>query len=111
VAGLVLDIVVAYLYKSSIRLFEYIESARWKRATASIVESSVFDPDIGCTLVKIRYQVDAEENPWVTEEEIPFLSRGDAKRFARKFPPGRKVIVRVHPDFSTHARFYGVGQK
>jgi hypothetical protein len=69
--GLVLDIVVGCLYKSFVRIVEYVESARWKRATASIVESSVLDSSVGCTVVKIRYQVDAEENPWVTEEEIP----------------------------------------
>jgi hypothetical protein len=47
----------------------------------------------------------------VVEEEIPFLMRADAERFARKFPPERKVTVRVHPDFDTITRFYGVGQK
>lgn len=111
VAGFVLDIIVAYLYKSFIRVFEYIESSRWKRATASIVESSVLDPPIGCPSVRIRYQVDAEQNSWVTEEEIPFLVRRDAERFARKFSPNRKVSVRVHPDFSTATRFYEFGQK
>jgi hypothetical protein len=111
VAGFVLDIVVAYLHKSFIRVFQYIESARWKRVTASIVESSVLDPPIGCPSVRIRYQVDAEHNPWVTEAEIPFLGRGDAERFARKFSSSRKVSVRVHPDFSTETRFYAFGQK
>jgi hypothetical protein len=109
--GLVLDIVVAYLYKSCVRIFEYVESARWKRTTASIVESSVVDPGIGCTVVKIRYQVDAEDKTWVEEEEIPFLSRRDARRFAVTFAPNRKVTVRVHPDSSTITRFYGIGQK
>jgi hypothetical protein len=87
--GLILDVFVAYLYKSFIRVFEYVESSRWKRATASIVESSVLDPGIGGPLVKIRYQVDAEQNSWVTEEEIPFLALGDAERFARKFSESR----------------------
>jgi hypothetical protein len=111
VGGLALDIVVAYLYKSIIRVFEYIESARWKRATALIVESPVLDPFMGCSSVRIRYQVDAEQNFWVTEEEIPFACRRDADRFALKLPPGRKVIVRVHPDYRTHTRFYALGQK
>ena len=59
--GLVIDIVVAYLYKGIIHVFEYVESARWKTTTASIIESSVLDPYMGCPSVKIRYQVDAEQ--------------------------------------------------
>jgi hypothetical protein len=109
--GLVLDIVVAYLYKSLARLFEYIESSRWKRATASIVESSVLDPAFGCSSAKIRYQLDTEQESWVNEEEIPFLARRDAERFARKFCLGRRVTVRVHPEIGTHTRFYGFDQK
>jgi hypothetical protein len=79
VRALVIDIVVAYLYKGFIRVFEYVESARWKTTTASIIESSVLDPYVGCPPVKIRYQVDAEQDSSVTEEEIPFLG-GETQR-------------------------------
>jgi hypothetical protein len=109
VGGFVIDIVVAYLYKSLVRLFEYVESARWKKTSALIVESSVLDPDIGCPSVRIRYrQIDAEP---VAEEEVPFFWRPDARRFSEKFPPGRQVTVRVHPEHPTITRFFGMGQK
>jgi hypothetical protein len=111
VGGLVIDVFVAYLYKSSIHIFEFVESIRWNRATASIVESSVRDPGIGCPSVIIRYQIDEEPNPQVTEQEIPFLSTWDANPFAKKFSANRRVLIRIHPESSTRRHFYAFDQK
>ena len=109
--GFYIDVFAVYLYKVVIRTFEYIESIRWRRATASIIESVVKDPDMGHPSVTIRFQIDEETTPWVIEEEIPFVVSWDATRFAQNLPPHRKVIVRVHPDYRTHARFYRFDQK
>jgi hypothetical protein len=111
VGGLVIDIIAAYFYKSVIRMLEFLGSARWKATRALIYESSVRNPGLGCAVVRIVYRLVGEEAPWPIEAEVPFLISRDTEGFSRKFPAGRQVRVRMHPDFPHQTRFFGIDQR
>ncbi len=94
--GLVIDIVLAFLFKSSVRAFHFVKSLRWKRSTATVVDSTVLDPYMGCPSVEIHYQVSSDSSQRASDE-VPFYLRGSAKRYAQSFSGDLAVIVRVNP--------------
>jgi hypothetical protein len=95
--GLVIDIVLAFLFKSVVRAFRFVKSLRWKRSTATVVDSTVLDPYMGCPSVKVHYQ-DSSDSSQQGTDEVPFYLRGSAKRYAQDFSLGMEVIVRVNPN-------------
>jgi hypothetical protein len=95
--GLVIDIVLAFLFKSFVRALRYVKSIRWKRSTATLVDSTVLDPYMGCPSVKVRYQV-SNDGSQKGSDEVPFYLRGSAIKYAERFSGDLGVIVRVNPS-------------
>jgi hypothetical protein len=95
--GLVIDVVLAFLFKSFVRAIHYVKSLRWKRSTATVVDSTVLDPYMGCPSVKVHYQVSSNSSQQGLDE-VPFYLRGSAKRYAQGFSGNLAVIVRVNPS-------------
>ena len=44
--GLLIDIVLAYLFKSAVRVFRFFKSYSWERTTASFTDWTVENPDL-----------------------------------------------------------------
>ena len=95
-----IDVFAMFVYKAIIRLFRFVESRRWRKVPAVILDASVEGGVVGCILVKVRYQVSADKQPWPLQDEVPFLSSWDANRYARKLVVNRSVMIRVHPDYN-----------
>ncbi len=109
--GMFVDTLAVYCYKSVIRLFRFIESIRWARAAGSVLECSLEDSPVGCSVLTIRYQVCTQGESRQGAEEIPFISAWFAKMCARKYLSGRNLKIRVHPTYSTETRLFEFDQE
>ena len=96
--GLVLDIVVVFLWKSATRAIQFIGSLRWKRTVASVREVIVLDPFLGCPSVRVYYRFDSTPRFTEGEDEVPFLLRWSAKQYAQRLSQAATVIVRVRSE-------------
>lgn len=108
--GLVIDIILAFLFKSFVRAFHFVKSLRWKRSTAIVVDSTVLDPYMGCPSVKVHYQVVSSESSQQGSDEVPFYLRGSAKRCAHSLPRNLAVIVRINPSNTREMVFFPYDQ-
>ncbi|HEY6846759.1 MAG TPA: hypothetical protein VI320_11140 [Terracidiphilus sp.] len=95
--GLVLDIVVMFIFKSSVRAIRFLKSLRWNRSIATVLDSTLVDPDMGCPSVKVHYQIASHGDTQQGVDEVPFFLRGSAKSYVRNFSRNQTVVVRVNP--------------
>src|ERR1700723_505260 len=104
-AGLVIDIVLAYMFRSLVRTFHFVKSLRWSRVDGITLESTVLDPYLGCPSVKVRYQIstDASQEWW---DEVPFYFIGSARIYAKELRHDMGVIIRVNPNNPRKAFFF-----
>jgi hypothetical protein len=107
--GLVIDIVLAFFFKSLVRSFHFLKSLRWRRSTATVVDSTVLDPYMGCPSVKVHYQISSDSSQQEVDE-VPFYLCRSAKRYAQGFLGHPTVIVRVNPDDSREMFFFPYDQ-
>ncbi|MFZ1975560.1 MAG: hypothetical protein WAU89_22135 [Candidatus Acidiferrales bacterium] len=108
--GLVIDIVLAFLFKSSVRAFRFVKSLRWKRSTAVVVDSTLLDLYMGCPSVKVHYQVVSNESRQQGSDELPFYLRASAKRYAQSLSGNLAVIVRTNPSNQREMLFFPYDQ-
>jgi hypothetical protein len=94
--GLVLDIAVMFIFKSLIRAVRFLRSLRWKHVEATVVDSIVVDPDMGCPSVKVRYQIFSNGVSQQGVEEFPFFLRRSAKNYAKGFSENQLVVIRIN---------------
>ena len=107
--GLIIDIILAFSFKSFLRAFHFVESLRWSRTVATVFDSTVLNPYIGCPSVKVRYTVDGSCQRG--SDEVPFYLRVSAKRYAEGFSGNPTVTVRVNPDNPNELLFFPYDQR
>jgi hypothetical protein len=110
VNGLVIDIVLVFFYKAIGRLYRLINSIRWHRQSASVLQVDVMDPFLGCPSVGVRYQFNVNEMKHNGYGEMPFLFRASAKRYAKKLSNGSVVTIRVNPHSQRDTLFFNCDQ-
>jgi hypothetical protein len=81
-AGLVLDIILAFLFKGTVRMFLFFSTSGWERTTAVVTSRTVLDPDWGCSSVKVHYEFAANGSSVEAWDEIPFYMSWHAKTYA-----------------------------
>jgi hypothetical protein len=59
----------------------------------------------------LRYVIGVNQNTKESSDEVPFLLRWSARQYARRFPPGRPVIIRVSPTQSSETRLFAIDQE
>jgi hypothetical protein len=104
--GLVIDIVLAFLFKSTIRAFHFFKSSKWERATALVMDRAVLDPIIGCSSVKLHYKLVSGDHSTEGWDDIPFCMRGSARAYAERLSEHSSVTVRVNPKNPQETRFF-----
>jgi hypothetical protein len=109
--GFVIDIVLMFLFKSAARLSHLLQSSKWERGTASVVERVVVAPVMGCPSVKVHYKVLPNDHSTEGWDEIPFLFRSSASQFAEKFAENIPVRIRVNPNKRGETRLFEIDQK
>jgi hypothetical protein len=95
-AGFVIDILIAFLFKSLVRAFQYVGSSSWHRSQAKILRSTLLHPTFGCSSASVRYQI--LDSGVKDSDEIPFLMSWHAKDCVEDFHSGGRITVRVDPE-------------
>jgi len=95
--GLVLDIVVMFIFKSFVRAMRLLKSLRWNRTKATVLDSTLVDPDMGCPGVRVHYQIASHGDIHQGVDELPFFLRGSAKSYVQRLSRSQAVVVRVNP--------------
>src|ERR1700749_3121958 len=79
---LVIDIVVVYLFKSSVRTIHFFESLKWERRRASLTDWDIVDPGWGCPSVRLHYTFASKGISTASSDEVPFYMRWHAKTYS-----------------------------
>jgi hypothetical protein len=108
--GLVIDIVLVFLWKGSSRIIGLIKSMRWVRTTVSAFRGDPLDPYWGCPSVRVQYRLGSNQDSREVCDEVPFLLRQSAKRYAEKLSLRRTIIVRVNPANKAETHFFAFDQ-
>jgi hypothetical protein len=109
-SGLVIDILIAFLYKASIRGFDLMRSRKWKRKNAVITAFILQDPYLGCPSAKVEYQVCMTEPALQRSAEIAFYFHNSAKKYIESLSSNLAVIVRVSPGNNQEVLFFPYDQ-
>jgi hypothetical protein len=107
----VLDIVLTFSVKIAVRVFYYLQSARWEHTTAFVTGQVVLDPIWGCPSVKLHYRFDSNGHPTKGSDVIPALSRPEGRNYAESFPHNHPVTIRVDPKNPQETHFFERDQK
>lgn len=105
-----LDIMLVYLFKSAIRVFNYFKSSKWERTTAFVTGKIVLNPTWGGPSVKLHYRFDS--NGCLTKgwDVIPFRARYQAKYYADSFSHNLPRTIRVNPKNPQKTQFFELDQ-
>jgi len=109
--GLVIDIVVAYLFKSAVRVFHFFRSYNWRRTKASFTDWTVENPDLGCSSVEVHYRFASKEGSATGSDEIPFYMRWHAKTYAESLSRDLRPVIRVNPRNAHETQFFELDQR
>jgi hypothetical protein len=104
--GLVIDIILVYLFKSTVRMFHFFKSSGWERSKASFTNWTVVDPDLGCPSVKLHYEFSSNGSLTTGSDEIPFYMRWHAKTYAESLSRELHPIIRVNPKNPDETQFF-----
>ena len=96
--GLVLDVVIAYLIKSALRLRRAWGSSEWQRVRARVDSCWVGGGWVwNCPTAEVAYTYEFAGQTYKAIDSNPFFLTETAKGQAERFRPGEAAIVRVNP--------------
>jgi hypothetical protein len=96
--GLVLDVVIAYLIKSALRLRRLWGSSRWPAVQARVDSSWLGGSWVwNCPTAEIAYTYEFAGQTYSAIDSNPFFLTETAKRQVERFRRGEAAIVRVNP--------------
>jgi hypothetical protein len=96
--GLVIDIIVEFLFRTIVNLIRRIGSSEWPVATAIVSNSEKRPyPGLGCTVIVIHYKYRNADLRFEGTHKEPFLFANYADAYLRRFPGGSEFSVRVDP--------------
>jgi len=95
---LALDIYIAFLIKSALRLSRAWGSQEWPRVQARI-DSSWLDGGLvwNCRTAEVAYTYEIGGQTYSAIDTKPFLIEASAERRIKRFTPSETVVVRVNP--------------
>lgn len=96
--GLVIDILIAFLVKSALRLRRAWGSDKWQRVEARVVSSRLAGGWVwNCPTTEVSYNYKFAGQMYSATDSNPFLSESSAKVELECFRPEKQAIVRVNP--------------
>lgn len=96
--GLVIDIVIAFLIKSALRLRRSWGSGKWQRVKARVDSSCLAGGWVwNCPTTEVAYTYEFAGQSYSTIDSNPFLSESSAEVELERFRPGEHAVVRVNP--------------
>ena len=86
-----------YLFKSTVRLLGLRGSRLWPIQPAKVASVNCWKK-LGGSVVELIYVYTVEGSIYSNVDEIPFLSKHSAKKYASRFEKGEKLMVRRKPS-------------
>jgi hypothetical protein len=96
--GLVIDVVIAYLIKSTLRLYRFWGSSKWKSVPAKI-DSSWLDGSFfwNCYEADVAYTYEFEGQTYSAIDSKPYFIQNSAKVRVECYRAGETATIRVNP--------------
>lgn len=102
--GLILDVVIAYLIKSTLRLRRAWGSGKWQRIQAKVDSSWLGGGWVwNCPTAEVAYTYEFAGQVYSAIDSNPFFLTETAKGQIERFRPGELAIVRVNPSQPTRS--------
>ena len=96
--GLVIDILIAFIVKSALRLRRAWGSGKWQRVKARVDSSCLAGGWVwNCPTTEVAYTYEFAGQTYSGIDSNPFLSESSAKVELELFKPGKYALVRVNP--------------
>ena len=96
--GLVLDVLIAFLIKSTLRLRRAWGSGKWHRVEAKVNSSDLTGGWVwNCPTTEVTYTYKFSGQTYRATDSKPFLSENSAKAELELFKRGKHAVVRVNP--------------
>lgn len=96
--GLFIDVVIAFLIKSVLRVRRTWGSSRWQRVKGRIDSSSLEGGWVlNCPTTEVAYTYEFAGQTYSAIDCKPFLIESSAKVELEPFRPGEHAVVRVNP--------------
>ena len=96
--GLVIDVLIAFLIKSALRLRRAWGSGKWQRVEAKVDSSYLAGGWVwNCPTTEVAYTYTFAGQTYSAIDTNPFLSEGSANVELERFRPGKHAVVRVNP--------------
>lgn len=95
--GLVLDIIIAFLFRTFANWFRRIRSRKWPATSATVFRSYVEQGGFGCDVTTVSYDYKIEGEKYSATHDEPCMSRSSAKYIAQLYPKGKEITVRYKP--------------
>jgi hypothetical protein len=96
-SGLVIDIIVEFLFRIMARIFNEIRSQTWPVVTAKVTGSGYVSADYGCDVAVIRYEYSMAGERYEGVYKKPFIFKNYGEAYPHRFPNGVDYPVRVKP--------------
>lgn len=96
-AGLVLDILLEFLFRSMARILNILCSHTWPVITGSMAGPCFMPAQHSCEVAVIRYQYSVADERYEGVYKEPFLFKNYGEAYLRRFPTGVDHPVRVKP--------------
>ena len=102
--GLIIDVLIAYLIKLTVRVGRLLKSGSWKQISAKIDSSSFEDKWVwNCPTVHITYTFQLDGQNYSGKDSNPFFFPRLGQEDAERFKPGEMALVRVNPREPTRS--------
>lgn len=99
--GLVLDIIVEWVFRIAMRSLRSLSAIGWPIHEAKVTGTFVREADYGCDKAEIKYTFVVEGTPYAGTNVKPFVNSRSARSYAAQFERGRKIVARVKLDNPT----------
>jgi hypothetical protein len=100
--GLILDNIIVFVYRLIATSIGNYRSRAWP-TTVALVEDAYSPQHESYPFAEVAYSFVVENQSHTGVHRKGFWYTDSAKRFAARFPPGRKIIIRYHPGLPTQS--------
>jgi hypothetical protein len=96
--GLILDVIIAYLIKSALRLRRAWGSSKWQRVQAKVDSSWLGGGWVwNCPTAEVAYTYEFAGQTYSAIDSNPFFFSSSAEEEANRFQSEQKIIIKVNP--------------
>jgi hypothetical protein len=102
-AGLVIDIFVAFIVRWIVIFWRKAGSHRWPTVTGNVVRCHLEKPGYGCAYVVLSYKFKMNFERYHGNIKKPYIYDNYAEAYTRRFPAGSELRIHVDPNDPTRS--------